>query len=142
MDTWGFVPLRRLGVARRRVLGTVDRVSILRLDRLMGTVRRGFNMSTTTPMTMTTTTPTTNTTTIRRGDRFSMVLGRTNTRGVRIVGTIHRVATLNLGRTGTLISNTPGRMGANMTGTRTRRVGGGLRRTNTAMRLGWSFCRR
>ncbi len=131
--------LRRGGVTSRGVATVVRRLgalAMLRLSRLMGTMRRRFNMSTTTTMTMTTPT-TNNTTTIRRGARFSIVLGRINTRGVGIVGIIHRVANLNLTRTGTVISNTPGALGRTTTGRRTRRVGTGLTRINTAIRLTW-----
>lgn len=95
-------------------------------------------MSTTTTITITNPTTSNNTTTTRRA-RFSMILGTTNNGGVTIVGIIHRMANLNLGRTGTLISNTPGTLGRNISGRSTRTVGAGLRRTNTRMRLGW-FC--
>lgn len=124
---------RILGVAVRRVLRTVRGVGILRLGRLIGTTRRGFNMSTSTPIVVTNTI--TNKTT-RRGARFSMMLTGTNTSGIKIVGTIERMAKLKLGRTGRMISGTPGALGRNISGRRTSRVGRGLRTTKTDMRIG------
>lgn len=119
----------------RTVVTSVGMTAILRLGSLMGTVRRRFNMATTTPMTTTNTM----TTTRRRRARFGIRLASTKSSGVGMVGIMHRTANLNLGRTGTLISNTPNIVGRTMSGRSTRTLGTRLRRINTSMAIGWSF---
>lgn len=113
-------------------------LAIGRIGRLTAILGSRCNVRpTTTTMTMTTNPTTNNTTTTRRGSSFSMILTRINNTGLRIIGTIGRTYNLNLGRTGSLMSNTPSAVGRNMSGSRTRGLGGTVRRTNTGMRLGW-----
>ncbi len=128
------VGVTSLGTVTRRLMG----LAIGRMGRLTAVLGSRCKVRpTTTTITITTNPTTTNTRTTTRGSSFSMMLGDTNTTGLRIMGTIGRTYNLNLGRTGRVMSNTPDALGRNVPGTSTRTLGGALRRTNTRVRLGW-----